>query len=189
MPHNYSACAILPGRWPCLENWEVMSHLLCLQFMTHLQAITITAFSVSPAIPLQCNWITKAKTKPCKLQSFCLMEDNVPEKADEIICACCPQFSASLLVGLHWGSFVFQFACAMAHWLIPAQHPKEPPRWPELPPATFRKLSLGAIAPPLALPTGFLYSKASLSSDRHGQEWGDDKADGGGGTYSPTPDN
>lgn len=105
-----------------------LSHLLCPQFTTHLQAITITAFSVSPDIPLQCDWMSKAKTKPYKLQSFCLMEDTLPKKADEIFCPYCPQFSASLFVCLHWGYFIFQLVCATARSFLPAQQPREPPQ-------------------------------------------------------------
>ena len=84
------------GRWPRLENWE--GKITFLVPPVHPCKQTSPAFSVSPAIPLQCDWTTEAKAEPYRRRSFCLMEDTMPETADKIFCAYCPQFSTSVLV-------------------------------------------------------------------------------------------
>lgn len=100
--HHTPRQVAMPGKLSCLS---------CPQFTMHLPAITITTSSASPAIPLQHDSITKAKTKPCKLQSLCLVEDTAPEKADAIICA------RYLLMHLHWGYSAVQLS-VLAHFSL-----------------------------------------------------------------------
>lgn len=184
MPPDFSACAILLGRWPCLENCLIYcapsSRHICKQSPLQLLVFLQTShFSAT-------GW-AKQKQNPTNYSHFASWKILCQRKQMRSSAHIAPNSALACLYACTGAILYFSLSVPrLAHSSL-LSNPGNTPRWSELSSAVFGSPSLGAMPPSPAPQAAVLYSKASLSRDQHG--WG-----GGGITketkkkpYGPTP--